>query len=209
MGASGTHNDGRVEWGNITLSDPDVVMGLLKYRTVFDKLHNREEVGFMESGLDLKDCKEEIMITYIDLDELIIESNLDEYRELALDLFVEGYTYLEIENKLLEYKVSKGICSDYNENVTSHRGVAIKLIENICKTLSEINDKKWELSLCKDLNRATRVCKVCGKIFPETRKYFNFNKKNGKEYINKTCIKCHNKEVYRKRKEKKEKENKK
>lgn len=146
MGVAGKNShDGNDVWGDVNLSDPNIIRGLLRNRMKFDLCYNRESSLF-DSGADLSDFKTEVQILYIDLSNLIkrtfenqrilakTQNQKDKYilQSTIIKLFMQGYNESEIGEQL-EYD----------------RSTIFKHLNRICDMLAEENNRMWKQSISK------------------------------------------------------------
>ena len=83
------------EWDYITFSDIDTVRCLLKFRSRFDLLYERQNNNILSSDFDLASLKEDVICIYADLDRLI-EKALNDVQKEFIELYMKGYTEKDI-----------------------------------------------------------------------------------------------------------------
>jgi len=85
------------EWDYITFSDIDTVRGLLKFRSRFDLLYERQNNNILSSDFDLASLKEDVICIYADLDRLIEKARVKRYSERVYRIiYMKGYTEKDI-----------------------------------------------------------------------------------------------------------------
>jgi len=77
------------EWDYITFSDIDTVRGLLKFRSRFDLLYERQNNNILSSDFDLASLKEDVICIYADLDRLIEKARVKRYSERVYRIIYE------------------------------------------------------------------------------------------------------------------------
>ena len=166
---------GSREWEGITFSDVETVRGLIRFRTRFDLLFERNQYNIMEASTDLSSYEEEVLCTYADLDNLINKVKLNEVQNKVLELYMRGYDEIDIAEEL------------YIKEVTVN-----STINTICKRIVEENYEQWKSWVYWDKKRVTndyKKCSKCEEMLPMNEEYFSPDKRN-LDGLHSNCKKC-------------------
>lgn len=146
------------EWECITFSDIETIRGLIRFRTRYDLLFERDRASSMDSSTDLSLYEEEIICTYADLDNLIGKVKLNKIQGEILDLYMKGYDECEVAEELNIKEVTVD-----------------STINTICKKVVEVNYEQWKSWIYWGVKRATsdyKKCSKCKEMLPATDEYF-------------------------------------
>ncbi|MDN4494929.1 hypothetical protein [Ureibacillus aquaedulcis] len=160
-----------IEYKPFIISDINVVELLISLRYKYD------ENMFLENGsmfyiTGAKALNQELVATYVSLDETIKKCNFSDKQLKLIKLVEQGYTHREIEQIL---KID-------NSNVT-------KSLKTIYKTIVDINLREWRKSTYTNtLGIKTKQCSKCKENLPATNEFFSFDKTNNR--FKASCKKC-------------------
>lgn len=146
-------------WENITFSDIETIRGLIRFRTRFDLLFERSQYSIMDSSTDLAEYEEEILCTYVDLDNLIAKIKINKIQNDVLTLYMKGYDEKDISDVLNIKEVTVD-----------------STINTICKKLVDVNYELWKSNVFWDTKRVTsnyKKCSKCGEMLPMNEEYFS------------------------------------
>ena len=164
------------EWDYITFSDIDTVRGLLKFRSRFDLLYERQNNNILSSDFDLASLKEDVICIYADLDRLIEKARLNDVQKEFIELYMKGYT-------------EKDIAETYNRKEVTVNST----INSACKKIVEANFESWKLDYIfwniKKVDSSFKQCTKCKEYLPATGEYF-YKEPLGKDGFKTICIKC-------------------
>lgn len=149
---------GSREWEGVTFSDIETVRGLIRLRTRFDLLFERQQYGIMDASTDLSGYEEEILCTYVDLDNLIDRVRLNEIQSKVLGLYMRGYDEIDVSEELNIKEVTVD-----------------STINTICKKIVEENYEQWKSWIYWSKKRVTsdyKKCSKCEEMLPATDEYF-------------------------------------
>ena len=160
----------------LTLSDPDVIKLLIKYRYKYDPYYMMEQERHFDMAGDVKPVNQEAIALYASLDEIIKKCRFKN-RQLDLIRYVEmGYEFNEIEKRDKRFP----------------RNSAGRAFNKVIKKIKEMNDYEWKLYIYKNkLNVEFKECPRCKRIMPKTTAFFGSNK-NTKDKLQSICKKCDN-----------------
>ena len=162
-------------WHNVNLSSVDSIKALIKYRSQFDLLHNREiNQGSMESHCDLSGYSEEIMCLYIWLDDVISKCVFNQKQYEILKLHMKGY---------------------YEEDIAQHLNIAQQSVNGIVNSIAKKIKKKVDDIYKYDyvyLNKKKvewdyKQCSKCKEYLPAIDEFFG--KRNTGDFYN-YCKEC-------------------
>lgn len=164
------------QFHRISLSDTDCIKGLIKFRSLIDMYHdidvNRNE---KEAG-DIRPLNQELLITYIDLDNLIKRTKLNDKQRKLLNLLMYGYTEDEIA-KMFKQKPAR----------------IYEQLDVIASKLKETNDLFWKYDYVylnyKKAPWSYKECNTCHRMLPLTDDFFNREPK-GKDGFKNKCKEC-------------------
>ena len=166
------------EWDYITFSDIDTVRGLLKFRSRFDLLYERQNNNILSSDFDLVSLKEDVICIYADLDRLIEKARLNDIQKEFIELYMKGYT-------------EKDIAEIHNRKEVTVNST----INSACKKIVEANFESWKLDYIfwniKRVDNNFKQCTKCKEYLPATEEYFSPHEK-GLYGLHPYCKKCRN-----------------
>ena len=151
-------NKGGREWECVTFSDVETIRGLIKFRTRFDLLFERDQYSLMDACTDLSRYEEEILCTYVDLDNLIDKIKLNKIQNKVLSFYMRGYD----ENDIAEELNIKEVTVD-------------STINSICKKMVDVNYELWKSNIYWNTKRVTsdyKRCSKCKEMLPMNEEYF-------------------------------------
>lgn len=164
------------EWDYITFSDIDTVRGLLKFRSRFDLLYERQNNNILSSDFDLASLKEDVICIYADLDRLIEKARLNDVQKEFIELYMKGYT-------------EKDIAEIHNRKEVTVNST----INSACKKIVEANFESWKLDYIfwniKRVDSNFKQCTKCKEYLPATGEYFSPDLRN-KDGLQAFCKKC-------------------
>lgn len=161
-----------IQYQPFVLSDINVVELLISHRYKYD------ENMFLENGsmfyvTGVKPINQELVATYLSLDETIKKCNFNSQQIRLIDLVQKGYTHREIEQIL---KID-------NSNVT-------KSLKTIYKAIVDTNLREWRrTTYTHTLGLKTKQCSKCKEHLPATNEFFS-DKKDSKDGLHPYCKKC-------------------
>lgn len=118
------------EFHSLNLSEYNVVMYLIKYRSKVDILFNANiNTDFNSSG-DIYEFNQELICLYASLDKIIEKLNLDEHNKKFLELIFEGNNVRDITMMNIGYD-----------------GNSYRLLDKLCKKIVKQNDEDWTSTL--------------------------------------------------------------
>lgn len=164
------------QFHRISLSDVECIKGLIKFRHMIDTYQgidinrNEDEAG------DIRPMNQELLITYIDLDNLIKRTKLNEKQQRLVRLLMEGYTEDEIA-RIFKQNVRK----------------IYEQFDVIAYKLKQSNDLSWKYDyMYMNYFKAPwsyRECTCCHRTLPLTDDFFNKEPK-GKDGFKSKCKDC-------------------
>lgn len=117
--------------------------------------------------------KEEIITTYLVLDEYIKKSKLTPTQNRVIEMINEGYNYDEIAFEL-----------DINNSGVRDR------LKTICRKIKKVNDWEWRKSIyVSKLGLKCKKCSKCKEKLPATSEFFGDNS-NSKDGFYSMCRMC-------------------
>ena len=165
---------GELFYEQMTLSDPNVIKLLIKYRYKYDPYYMIEQERHFDVAGDVKPLNQEAIALYAALDELIKQCKFKK-RQLDLIKYVEmGYEFDEI------HKI------DERFKRVSVNGMFKRIINKI----KQMNDEQWYVCVYKNtIKGEMKKCNRCKKLLPKNYKFFtpDSTKKDGFKYM---CRKC-------------------
>lgn len=118
------------EFHSLNLSEYNVVMYLIKYRSKVDILFNANiNTDFNSSG-DIYEFNQELICLYASLDKIIEKLDLDEHNKKFLELIFEGNNVRDITMMNIGYD-----------------GNSYRLLDKLCKKIVKQNDEDWTSTL--------------------------------------------------------------
>lgn len=138
------------------LGDVNVIELLLSLRYKYDaKLFEGDELTPVLATGD-NSFKEEIITTYLVLDEYIKKSKLTPIQTKIIDMVNEGYNYDEIGFEL-----------DIDSTGIGNR------LKTACRKIKKVNDREWRKSVYTNkLGLKTKSCSKCKEELPATSEFF-------------------------------------
>ncbi len=165
-----------IEWRVVTVSTPEAIKGLLKFRSDFDPTYTFSENSMMLREETAYNINYEAIDTYVTLDKHMKRANLTERQKEVLKLYQTGMTEREMSEIL---KIS-------------HQATN-KLIDTICERIHREYIENWKDYIFLNVVKTPyeyKQCTRCEEFKPKTNEYFYIEPK-GKDGFKKICIKCH------------------
>lgn len=160
MGAVGVDiHKNEYQYQKISFSDVDCLKGLIKNRCIIDPYYGIEQnYNIYEAG-DVLAVNQELIGIYIDLDNLIHETKLNEKQLYIINELMKGYT----EEDLSTY---------YKQDVSR----IYTIIDTVCDKLKKTHDYKWKydyiyLNYLK-VEWDYKQCSRCKEYKPKTEEFF-------------------------------------
>lgn len=164
-----------IQYMSFVLSDVKVVELLISYRYKYD------ENMFLENGsmfyvAGTKALNQELIATYVSLDETIKKCNFNEQQLRLIKMIEQGYSYKEIEEILgIKYRNTK------------------KMLETIYKSIVKTNLQEWRKAVyTNSLGLETKQCSKCKEDLPATDEFFQSRSKIVGDGFYNICKKCEN-----------------
>lgn len=169
----GTHISNRdIYFQSFTFNDPAVVELLLTHRYKYDD-NLFLDYGDVSGATGAYSVNTEVIVTYVELDNLVKACNFSESELKVIELKGLGYTLAEIS-------AATGVQSTYINS----------LIKKVVKKIVQENLRKWRIWAYKEkLNLKTMKCSKCKNDLPATEEFFapDYSKKTGFRGICKNC----------------------
>lgn len=161
-----------IEYRPFVLSDEKVVELLISFRYKYDEnMFLENDSMFYVTGV--KPLNQELVNTYVSLDETIKKCNFSEQQLKLIKMIEQSYTYREIEKTL-------------NIQIPNIK----KMLNTIYKTIVETNLREWRKVVYTNiLDLKTKQCSKCKEILPATNEFFT-NKNDAKDGFHPYCKKC-------------------
>ncbi|MFS1513065.1 hypothetical protein VQL36_11600 [Chengkuizengella sp. SCS-71B] len=142
----------------LNLSDPNVIQWLILYRDQIDIYFNSNANRFFDQAGDVRELNQELINTYIYLDNIIQESQLTDEQLALLKLLFMGYTL-------------------YDVATLHHSDVPVRKIkrkfERICNIIWTTNTSKWNRWVHQHvLHTQLKQCKTCLYQLPKVKSHF-------------------------------------
>jgi hypothetical protein len=160
----------------ISFSDVECILGLIKNRGKIDSYFGSEiNFNLYEAG-DTKPLLQELIVTYIALDELIAKCKLNVKQKFIINKLMEGYNAEDLSEMLGQG--AKGITD------TAKR---------ICEKIKKVNDEAWKYDYIylnyKEVEWDYKMCNKCEKHKPVNSDFFNVDSSKPDGFMNicKTC----------------------
>lgn len=167
-----------IQWYPTNLSDPLSVKGLVKFRTTYDLLYNRQSNFSLESFNDLAELPDEVICLYTWLDECIEKCGLTDKQ-------------LNILNKYMDDNTEEEIATDLNVTQQTVNGI----INSCCKKISNYNNQKWKNEFIlwskQKVKTNYKQCSKCKESLPTTEEFFSLNTYS-KDNLHSICKNCRN-----------------
>ena len=166
-------------WHHVNLSSEDSIKALIKYRSQFDLLHNREiNQGLMESHCDLSGYSEEIMCLYIWLDDVISKCVFNNTQKKVLKLNMIGYTQRDIAEVL-------------NKSQSTIHGIINSIAKRIKHKVDETYKHGYVYLNKKKVECSYKQCSKCEEYLPAIDEFFS-PRKDRKDGLENRCKNCEN-----------------
>lgn len=167
-------NSKDLEYKAYSLSDIYVVELLISYRYKYDDYMFLKAENNPIAAND-KGISEEVMLTYIALDEYIKKCNFNEQQLTMIKMIGEGYSHKEIAEEL-NLKLS----------VISGR------LKTIYKKIVRENEWQWrKFVYTSKLGLKTKTCSKCNEDLPAVREFYS-DLETTKDGFHSQCKKCKN-----------------
>lgn len=119
------------EYGDVTLSDKDVVKYLILYRSKVDVVYNATKNVNLDKAGDVFDFNQELIALYASLDVLIEKCSFKDKQLMLLKLIFEGNTVPDICNMDIGYTKS----------------ATYRLLDSMISRILQTNHKMWIKSM--------------------------------------------------------------
>lgn len=157
-------------------SDFKVVKWLIRLRDQIDPYYGDTLDRDYFSAGNVKDLNQEIICTYIYLDELIKMCNFDPIQLKIIKASFEGYSFAQME-KELRLGDQKNLRKRFN---------------TICRKIVEANNYLWKIYTHRFYSNTTfKKCAMCKKELPMHLDFFSLDLSN-KDKFRSYCKKCSN-----------------
>lgn len=154
------------------INDINVVELLIEFRYKYDENHFLEN-GSMFYVTGAKPINQELVATYVSLDEAIKDCKFSEQQLKLIKMTEQGYTHREIASVI-------GV--DY-QNVK-------KMLKTIYKAIVKENERQWrKTTYTNSLGLKTKKCGKCKEDLPATNEFYSDNK-TAKDGLLSICKKC-------------------
>lgn len=170
-------NSGNKLYESFTLGDINIIELLISYRYKYDDLFYSDTLIADKSSpmaiTGATSMNEEVMLTYIALDDMINKCNFNEQQKKIIEMISEGYNYEEIAHEL-----------ELLSTTINGR------LKTIYKKIYKENERMWRKCIYNSkLRLKNKRCSKCKEELPATVEFFSENNmsKDGFYSICKTC----------------------
>jgi hypothetical protein len=161
---------------DLTFSDINVVKWLIQFRDKVDPHYKSDIDSHFNYAGNVKSLNQELINTYICLDELIDKCKFNKQQLYIISLIQEGYTYQEIAVELGKSK---------NTNIKNR-------FNKICRDIVKMNHWLWRKCIYVDkLGLKTKKCSKCEENLPATAEFFGEHSQSSDGFQPK-CRNCDN-----------------
>jgi hypothetical protein len=164
------------QFQRITLSDIDCIKGLIKNRWMIDEYFESEINTNIYSAGDVKPLNQELICTYLDLDNLIKKAKLNDKQLAIIHMLMQGWT-------------EEDIADEYKQDVT----VIQSIFDTACEKIKKINDYEWKYNYIymnkKKVEWDYKKCSKCGESKPKTDEFFR-ERSDSKDGFRNECREC-------------------
>lgn len=159
---------------DFTLSDINAIKLLIQYRYKYDSyLYSEKNLFYGEAG-EIQSMNEEIILTYISLDQTIVECNFSPEQLKLIGLYEHGFTIREMVNEL-------GLGSDKYIR---------KKFNTICNQIIKQNLWNWRKThYTHTLKLKSKKCSKCKEFLPAMDEFFT-TKNDTQDGFHPYCRKC-------------------
>lgn len=169
----GTHISNRdIYFQSFTFNDSAVVELLLTHRYKYDD-NLFLDYGDVSGATGAYSVNTEVIVTYVELDNLVKACNFSESELYIIKMLGLGYTVSEVA----------AIINVQQKNLN-------KKLKTLCKKVVNENLRKWRIwAYTEKLNLKTMKCSKCKNDLPATEEFFapDYSKKTGFRGICKNC----------------------
>jgi len=164
-------------WKPVNLSTYASIKGLLKFRYRFDKVRQSDSPLNLSEFFEYKDTFDEnIVCTYVWLDDIIKRCNFNIAQQDILDMYMSGYSETDI--------------ALYTKYTQQH---IHQTLNRICRRIHKENYLDWYYNYIY-MNQLKadfdfKKCGTCKKILPATRDFYGVDNNNRDGFKN-TCKTC-------------------
>ncbi|WJJ55253.1 hypothetical protein QB910_000009 [Dabrowskivirus KKP3916] len=164
------------QYHRVTFSDTECIKGLIRFRSKLDPYQDIKVNRNEDQAGDIRDFNQELVVLYLDLDNLIKETKLTYKHMNLLKKLMAGWTEADIAEEL-------GVTEE----------AVIQQFDTIANNIKKTNDIKWKYDYMY-LNYlkapwSYKTCKTCGVVKPLTSEFFSPDKKN-KDGFRTQCKAC-------------------
>lgn len=154
---------GELFYEQMTLSDPNVIKLLIKYRYKYDPYYMIEQERHFDVAGDVKPLNQEAIALYAALDETIKKCRFKK-RQLDLLRYVEmGYEFADIrriDDRYSNYSLSR-------------------MFDSIINKIAGINKYEWKIYIHKNyLDTEFKQCNKCKRELPRNHDFFTPDARN-------------------------------
>lgn len=164
------------QFERISFSDTECIKGLIKHRWMIDEYIGIEMNSNIFEASDVKPLNQELIVTYITLDDLLSKCELNVKQKFLIDRLFSGYSERDLAD-MLQQEVS----------------TVDRALDVICKRVKNINDQSWKHDYIylnyKRVEWNYKKCSRCGGYFPQTREFFSPDKRK-KDGLYSNCKAC-------------------
>lgn len=155
------------------INDINVVELLIEFRYKYDENYFLEN-GSMFYVTGTKPINEELVATYLSLDEAIKQCRFTEQQLTLIKLIEQGYTHREIASIIMVE----------NQNVK-------KMLKTIYKAIVKENERQWrKVHYIKTLGLKSKECTDCKEELPATDEFYQSRSKIVGDGFYNICKKC-------------------
>lgn len=158
-----------------SINDVNTVQLLIEYRYKYGEGYSDGMNGEMYHTTMTQSINQEIIATYIALDNAIANCSFSEKQLKLISMTEKGYTHREI---------AESIGMD-NQNVS-------KALKTIYKAIAKENERQWrKVTYTNTLGLKTKQCSKCGEHLPATNEFYRDDTRS-KDGLQSRCRECEN-----------------
>lgn len=185
-----------IQYIPFVLNDIGVIELLISYRSKYDdNLFLSQGIGTF-GVVGAHRINEEVITTYVALDELIEQCKFNEVQLRIIELVQFGYENGEIGIAILnEYpgeftnKEKDNEVKNLDETETLEARLVKKRLNTIYKKIKKENDQQWrKVNYINRLELKTKNCTKCKEELPATDEFYAFDNTNNR--YKSSCKKC-------------------
>lgn len=159
---------------DFTLSDINVVKLLIQYRYKYDNYLYSDNNNFFNEAGEIQSMNEEIILTYISLDQTIVDCDFSPEQLKLIGLYEHGFTVREMANEL---------------GLGSYTHIK-KKFNTICNQIIKQNLWNWRKThYLHGLGLKSKRCSKCKGNLPATDEFYSLNNGSQDGYHSQ-CKKC-------------------